>query len=259
MTPSEHERRSRIEPKRAIAEAGELVQELLATPLLTELEQGGGAPDRWQRYVEQRYLAARDFETLLIVGQTAAEQAQLPQLATAFRENLAEERGESVSYGTESHESWRQDFYAALQAELGLTRTELTARPGRGATTYQQAIEALVAEADPYELGGALLGLELSIPGEFKRVLKGLEQDFPRSFGRLDDAPSPEEQEARRRSRRYLEDHVHHDTRHYQEIVDALAESLGREIDASEAEARIIRGVEMILSAKRDLYEHLLD
>ncbi len=210
---------------------------------------------QWRIFAEQRYVAARPFDALLLAGIQAVEKAHDIELQRALQANYHDEMGideRGTEHPKHSHEQWRRDFYGALGID---DEAFSRAIPLEGTREYVAALEDLMREGDYLKTAGALLVLEATIPTEFKQVKRGRDAAFPDVFvdTNLD---TDEDRLRKKRARMYIDDHILHDAAsHYPNLLSAL---LKYEADPA-AFDRIQTGATRVTEAKKKFYENLLE
>jgi pyrroloquinoline quinone (PQQ) biosynthesis protein C len=211
--------------------------------------------EQWRMFAIQRYLAAASFESLLQVGIETATEAPLPELARELQNNLDDETGvnrETGAYAeSESHETWRKNFYEALGISTEDLREDGDMLPGGRA--YQSVVAGIVDRADVFEIAGALFALEASIPGEFFKIRRGRDEAYPDQFV-VQQGDTADISATKRKARRYIDDHIVHDSKvHYPELLHALDDSIRTPEDLE----RVQVGADAVAKARRAFYDEL--
>jgi pyrroloquinoline quinone (PQQ) biosynthesis protein C len=231
----------------------ETTESMINNPVLEAVESGNLSQDEWREFAKQRYLAARHFEELLKAGIEKAQEIQDQELVEALSSNLRDEEGvneHGQPLQTGSHEKWRQDFYNAL----GLDGHALSsAEPLDGTKEYDSTLRRLIDNEDVLTVAGALLIQEYSIPEEFKRIQVGRDLTFPAEFV-TNSSDSSEQRRQKGFARLYIDHHIAHDARsHYPDLERAISKYSAD----PESLAKIMRGMEIISTAKQKFYESL--
>ena len=221
------------------------ISKMRTLPFLEQAEQGRIDVEGWHHFALERYHAARYFVPLIARGEELTRDSQNKLLHKAYFDNLQDERGLSVP-GAGAHEVWRIDFYAAM----GVSKDSLQ-EPyhNNGTRFYIETLKNLIDDEDIYEMSGTLLFLETTIPHEYRKILRGVEQAFPAGF---DIAKG--ETEDKRKARHYLVDHIHHDAAHHaRDLFVALSEDWQEE----NKRKAITRGMDKGLAAKQAIYSDM--
>lgn len=230
-----------------------LYEIVLRNVFLEKLEKGSLTSTEWRMFAEQRYIAARPFDALLLAGIRAAENAHDIELQQALQANYNDEMGideHGVEHPDRSHEQWRRDFYS----ELGIDDAMLSqVVPLQGTKEYLIAFEDVMREGDCLKIAGALLVLEATIPTEFKRIKQGRDATFQDVFVDAN-TDTVERRLQKKKARMYIDDHILHDAAaHYPDLLNAL---LKYESDPA-AFDRIRTGAAKVTEAKKKFYEDL--
>ncbi len=178
-------------------------------PFLQRAKTGTVNPALWPRFARERYQMSQYFvpllEAMIVQGKDNAEFAEIGRVVQL---NFDDEMGLSDP-AAGSHESWRLDYYAAMQVTrehlLGAGPAELN-----GTCLYRETLKSLIDRGDYLAMAGALLALEVTIPHEYTFLLHGLEKQYPEHFD-----ISAGGNAAQHKARRYLVDHIHHDAAHH--------------------------------------------
>lgn len=228
-----------------VAETRPYISRMKDLPFLCAAEKGEVGVDGWRRFALERYHAARYFVPLIEKGEALARDHENKLLHKAYFDNLQDERGLSVP-GAGAHEEWRIDFYAAMD----ISRNDLQ-EPYKndGTEFYRETLKNLIEEGDIYKISGALLFLEVTIPHEYRKILRGVEQDFPAQFDIADG-----ETEEKKKARHYLVDHIYHDAAHH---ARDLFVALSAYADDPVIMNKLREGMELGMVAKEKLYESL--
>lgn len=247
LTPEERNKRA------FLATARGAVREVLACEVFKFLERGRLRKAQWQVWGLQRHKAGELFIALLETACHHCDDQGLWVLAGVLADNLDDERGviDGVVNEEEAHSTWRSWFYESLGlSDADLKKTEkLTV----GLALCRAETEYLINFGNAFEIAGALLFLELLIPMEFQLVRTGLYPSFPSEY--TEDSCDDDETRARkRRARRYLDDHIEHDSRdHFPRLLDALAGAVRCEEDKLD----VINGIKEMASARGQFYKDL--
>jgi len=226
---------------------------IINNPVLEAVENGNLTQDEWREFAKQRYLAARHFEELLKAGIQKAQEIGDQELVEALSSNLRDEEGinaQGQPLQTGSHEKWRQDFYNAL----GLDDHALSsAEPFEGTVAYDSTLRQLIDKEDVHTVAGALLIQEYSIPEEFKHIQVGRDRTFPAEFV-IKEGDTREQRRQKGFARLYIDHHIAHDaTSHYPDLERAISKYAAD----PESLAKIMKGMEIIRTAKQKFYESL--
>lgn len=204
----------------------------------------------WLRWARERYRIAQYFIPMCEAIVDVARRMGDETIAAVVEDNIRDEKGLNDP-AAGSHESWRIDFYAALGADAGVLQAD--APPLLEGTRAFSAVAAqLKSDGDPFVMIGALWFLEVTIPHEYKFLLRGLELGFPKTFSiaEEDGGATPE----KLKTRRYLDDHIYHDAAHH---AKDLYLALARYADDAAVLAHLRQGCEIMLAAKCRFYEDL--
>jgi hypothetical protein len=191
--------------------------------ILGSIESGEIGREGLKRFLIQQIIATSAFLSLFEV---VATQERFPELQAATASNLRDETGTDINgvYHAElSHSTWRKDFYK----QIGIIEEQIaTTPPTPGTKAYFDGIAALVAEGDIGKVAGALLFFEGIIPRQFNSFKKGRDTLFREECVDIegDDATT---QEAKRKARIYLDDHIVHDAQsHFPDLLNALTAAI---------------------------------
>lgn len=236
-----------------LANARAATREVLANEVFKILARGRLRRAQWQVWGIQRHKAGDLFMALLETGCYSSEDQGLWVLAEVLADNLDDERGmvDGVVHKEEAHATWRTWFYESL----GLSETDLKKTENRtvGLALCRAETEYLINFGNTFEIAGALLFLELLIPMEFQLVRTGLYPSFPNMYTE-DNADDQSTRSRKRRARRYLDDHIEHDSRnHFPRLLDALAGA----IRCDEDKLNAIKGIREMASARGQFYKNL--
>jgi hypothetical protein len=221
-------------------------------PSLSLLQHGALSKDDWRAFAIQRFLIATPFEGLLREGIRKAAEHRLDALQSSLEKNLHDEIGidENGSVRADrAHSTWRKEFYAAL----GIVEQELAmVQPIQGTAKYLLTLQQII-NGDVFVIAGALLVLEATIPGEFRKLQEGRDRVFPEAFVESPD-DSDEVRESKKRARLYIDDHIWHDARsHYPDLLSAIVSS----VSTAHGLESVKEGMAKVGRAKKAFYDDL--
>ncbi len=236
-----------------LSNARAATREVLAQEVFRTLERGRLKRAQWQIWGVQRHKAGELFIALLETACCRSDDQGLWMLAEVLADNLDDERGmvNGTVHTEEAHATWRTWFYESL----GLSEADLKKIENRtvGLALCRAETEYLVNFGNAFEIAGALLFLELLIPMEFQLVRAGLYPSFPNTYTESND-DDRSTRDHKRRARRYLDDHIEHDSRnHFPRLLDAIAGAIRCEEDKLDA----IKGIREMASARGQFYKDL--
>ncbi len=210
-------------------------------------------PQEYITFAKGRYQAASGFEELLKAILFLAQKSQLLEISAAVQRNLNDEQGiteEGIINHELAHSTWREDFYSALGICLNDLKKEAT---NAGSKSYQLAMLSIIQSHSLWQMVGALLALEATIPAEFQRIQKARDKLFPKTFI-INNDDSAASKARKYRARRYLDDHIVHDAHaHYPDLLQAILKEMPPEQLSS-----LIKGIQQITKAKIAFYQHFL-
>lgn len=232
----------------------ELAKAILKTTLVSRMMRAQLTRPQFLFFFIQKALIVKNFESLLSRSFQIAQAQGQHELASVLLSNLDDEQGKDNKGRVNpeaAHKTWRNAFYAAL----GITDVLLDQTlPLTSAKEHCDAFLYLENTDDVFLIAGAFLALERIIPLEYRGAQISRDHLFPEIFvTRAED--SLEKQEAIRRSRYYIDDHIIHDAKiHFPQLLNVLEKY---ENDAV-AMASMAKGVELIQKVRESFYNEVV-
>lgn len=228
---------------------------IIRNNVLDIIAAGNLSEDKWEEFVIQRYFIAEHFIDLLQSASQRAQENNELQLAIILHFNAKEELGikKTAALGmiTEnSHDERRKEFLKSFG--IGTKKLKNTTLY-EGTNAYIEVLEELIQSDDYLEMAGAILLIENNVPGEFSKIITGLESNFPERYA-TKAADDHNEKLRKLRARKYIDNHIEHDSKRH---FPVLLRELEKHANDPEKLQSILSGLQKISEAKIRFYEDL--
>jgi hypothetical protein len=207
---------------------------------------------QYKLYAAQRAYVATNFIRLVDKAAKLAREYGDEALAATLQSNLNDEIGmgqDGKTHDELDHRKWKANYLRAIGIEADIKGFPLL----QATQGHVDAFLEMEANGTMFSISGAILSLENIIPLEYRAAVSSRDHLFPEVFCISDD-DSAEIGKQKELARRYLDDHIVHDSKsHFPDLLQALVKYETDPVAMTE----IRSGIDVVNAYRKKFYQGL--